>query len=150
MISVVFIVAMLYMTFAIDKSALLRDFMATLNADQKMHYREIVNERRNIYYTGYGIGLVLSAIVIMMRRMNKIKMSWIAMLCLTGAISFLTSYFYYILAPKKASLMVVGLERRDQREQWEKVYRNMQGAYHGGLVIGILAVLFLTNAFYLR
>jgi hypothetical protein len=147
MISVVFIIGMIYMTFAIDKSALSEDFMKTLDEEQRMKYRQLVTERRNIYYTGYGIGLVISGLTIWFRRMNKVRMSLLMMLCLTGAISFLTSYFYYILAPK-SPLMVVGLERKDQREQWEKVYKTMQGTYHGGLVIGILAVLFLTNAFY--
>lgn len=146
-ISVIFIIGMIYMTFAIDKKALSQDFMNSLDGEQREHYKKLVNERRNIYYTGYGIGLILSILIILLRRMNKVRMSLLAMLCLTGAISFLTSYFYYILAPK-SPLMVVHLERKDQREQWQKVYKNMQGTYHAGLVIGILAVLFMTNAFY--
>lgn len=65
------------------------------------------------------------------------------MLCLTGSITFLTVYFYYILSPKQ-DLMVVYLNDRSQRYEWQKIYKKMQFNYHVGLLLGIIAALLLT------
>jgi len=139
-IAIVFFVGMIYMTFAIDKCAITKNFVNSLTDAQADKYKSIVAERRNIYLSGYLFGLALSAIIIvgMMKSITKFQM-----LCLTGSITFITVYFYYILSPKQ-DLMVVYLSDRSQRYEWQKIYKKMQFNYHVGLLLGIIAALLLT------
>ena len=61
------------------------------------------------------------------------------MLCTIVAITFVVSYFYYILHPK-SDWMVKHLHSKDQRDAWLQVYRHMQVQCHVGFVLGIIAV----------
>lgn len=142
-VAIVFFIGMIYMSFAIDKCALTRNFMNSLSESQIERYKLIVSERRNIYLSGYLLGLALSAIVIvgMAETLNKMQM-----ICLTGSITFLTSYFYYILSPKQ-DLMVLYLDNRSQRYEWQKIYKKMQFNYHVGLLLGIIAAVLITISF---
>jgi hypothetical protein len=139
-IAIVFFIGMIYMSFSIDKCALTKNFMKSLSEPQLERYKLIVSERRNIYLSGYLLGLSLSAIVIvgMMNTLNKMQM-----VCLTGSITFLTAYFYYILSPKQ-DLMVLYLNDRYQRYEWQKIYKKMQFNYHVGLLLGIIAAVLIT------
>lgn len=139
-IAIVFLVGMIYMTFAIDKCSVTKNFINSLNDAQAEKYRSIVAERRHIYLSGYLFGLALSAIIIvgMMKTITKFQM-----VCLTGSVTFLTVYFYYILSPKQ-DLMVVYLGDKSQRIEWQKIYKKMQFNYHVGLLLGIIAALLLT------
>ncbi len=139
-IAIVFFVGMIYMTFSIDKCSMTKNFIESLNEEQSERYQHIISERRNIYLSGYLFGLALSAIIIvgMMKKITKLQM-----LCITGSVTFLTVYFYYILSPKQ-DLMVVYLNDRVQRYEWQKIYKKMQFNYHVGLLLGIIAVLVFT------
>jgi hypothetical protein len=145
-ISSIFIIGMIYMTLSIDKTTVSKKFMDTLDNAQQERYRSLVRERVQIYYGGYILGFLLSMGVIFMNMYNKKKMTSLSIMCLTGAISFLTTYFYYILSPK-SDYMVKYLFKKDQREAWLDVYRTMQFHYHGGLALGLLAVIGFSYAF---
>lgn len=145
-ISTIFIIGMIYMTLSINKSAVNNDFIATLDQAQIQKYTEIRNERLNIYYGGYILGFILSTVVIFLNIYKGIKMNYLALMCLTGSITFLTTYFYYILYPK-SDYMVKYLFKKEQRLAWLDVYKKMQFNYHGGLLLGLLAVLGYSYAF---
>lgn len=139
-ISLIFILGMIYMMFAVDKQATMSPFMRLLSPKQKDKYWEIINERRRIYFSGFGLGIILSALTLTARSYSGIKLSWLPTICLTGSITFLTTYFYYILAPK-SDYMVRYLETKEQREAWLGIYKTMQFNYHLGLVLGLAAVI---------
>lgn len=145
-ISMVFIIGMVYMSFSVDKSSVVNEFMETLDPGQKAKYLEIKSKRLNIYFSGYILGFVLSLIVILLHIYKKIKFTPLSLLCTTGGITFLTTYFYYILSPK-GEYMVSYLFKKEQREKWIEVYRTMQFNYHFGLVLGILGVFGFSYAF---
>lgn len=145
-ISTIFIIGMIYMTLSIDKTYVSKKFMDTLDNAQKQRYKDIVKERLQIYYGGYILGFILSMGVILLNIYNKKRMSALSMMCLTGAISFITTYFYYILSPKSDHIIKY-LFKKEQREQWLNVYRTMQFNYHGGLALGLLAVIGYSYAF---
>ena len=138
-ISIVFIVGMIYMSLAIDKTAVSKDFISVLNPKQRETYKKITNERRTLYMTGYGLGLLLSLIVLLVQYSYNIKMSKVGMACLTGAITFVISYFYYILSPK-SDYMILHIEGDKQKTAWLKIYRTMQYHYHLSLFLGIVGV----------
>lgn len=73
-------------------------------------------------------------------------MSKMSILCVTGTITFLTTYFYYILIPK-SNYMVLHLTTKEQTQQWLSIYKTIQWNYHMGLRLGIIAVLVFSKSF---
>lgn len=144
LITLVFIVSMIYLTFMIDKQEITKKFIDILSNEQREKYYKIKNERRNIFLTGYGVGLILSLFVLFYKiYQNKSLNKWIV-ICLTGTITFITSYFYYILTPK-SNYMILHLKTKEQKKEWLNVYKQMQYNYHMSFVFGILAVLTLSS-----
>jgi hypothetical protein len=150
-IALVFLIGMIYHTFAVDKSDMYNRFMDTLSPSQQDTYNKIVCERRNIYLSGYAVGLILSVLYIQFFYSNNNNEKenrthpYHSVLCIVAAITFLTSYFFYILYPK-SELMIVKLDDEKQRKQWVTIYKTMQYHYHFGMVLGIIAVVFLARA----
>lgn len=146
-ISLVFIIGMIYMTFAIDKRHVSGRFKDTLDTQQLKLYKKLTNERVQIYYTGYIVGFLISLCLIVLNLviLNK-KMNKASMICLTGGVTFLTTYFYYILS-SKSDYMIMHLKNSEQKKEWLNVYKTMQYNYHMGLVLGIIAVMALSAGF---
>ena len=139
-IAIIFIIAMIWMSIAIDEHEIVNEFKAKLTDEQNMMYSKNISQRRQIYFGGYLIGLVLSiGYILLFQPQFKTTLE---LVCLVGSISFLTSYFFYILYPKH-KLIVLYLDSKEQRDAWVKVYRTMQFHYHLGLVLGIIGVVFL-------
>ena len=147
-IAIVFLVGMIYMTFSVNKCEIAQSFMDTLSDEQLQHYHQIVSERQGIYIRGFLLGLLLSAAFMFWTTQleGAEKLKKMNVMCVVAAITFLTSYFYYILS-KKPKMMVIYLEKQKQREMWAKVYRKMQFHYHFGLLLGIIGAVILSNAF---
>lgn len=145
-ISLIFIIGMIYMSFFIDKQQISIDFKKTLSNKQLKIYENIVNYRRNLYFQGYGIGIIISILVILLKIFNKIKFNYLSIACLVASISFIISYFYYILSPKP-DYMILHINSEEQKKAWLKIYKTMQFNYHLGLFLGILAVSFLSMTF---
>ena len=147
LISLVFIFAMIFTNLSLNKFEVVKNFKETLNEKQKKTYEDITNERRNIYYQGFLLGLVLS--VIMVYILNKTLFPIVnktSTLCIIGATSFLTNYLYYILTPK-SDYMLLHLTNKNQINEWLNVYKTMQYVNHLGFALGIIGVVLLGNAF---
>uniref|UniRef100_A0A6C0F4T8 Uncharacterized protein n=1 Tax=viral metagenome TaxID=1070528 RepID=A0A6C0F4T8_9ZZZZ len=148
--ALIFIVSMIYMHNAASKSSTMQNYQKQLPADLQNLYKKIVNERLGIYYFGYVLGFILSAIIIFynysIRKGKSGGLSTASIVCIVIAVSFLTNYFYYILSPK-TNWMLDHIKGEDQTKAWLKMYRNMQVYYHSGLVLGIIAVAFFALAF---
>ena len=148
MISLLFIFSMIYMSFGphITSPGLFTNLQNVLDKDQLSIYRSIVSERSSLHLTGYGIGFILSALIIYYNRSlpeNK-KITTAPLMCIVGAVTFLTNYFYYILSPK-SNWMVLHLRTKEQKKQWLNVYKNMQWNYHFSFLLGIIGVVFLAR-----
>jgi hypothetical protein len=134
------IFAMVYMMSAIRSSGIAQKYQAQLSPDLQDVYKKIADERARIYYFGYSLGFVLAAVIIIYNvRILKNKLPVVTMVCLAVVVSFLTSYFYYILTPKTA-WMLESIKSSDQTEAWLKMYRGMQVYYHSGIILGTIAV----------
>lgn len=148
-IAIMFIIATIWMNISMrDKSTFETTYLKLLDNRQKDLYNKIKIERANIAMSGYGAGLLLSLLLIVLNYISSRKhsLSTTSMACLTGAVTFSVQYFYYILSPK-TDFMVLHLESREQREAWLKIYKQCQYNYHLGLVIGIIGAILLSASF---
>lgn len=145
-ISIVFLFAMLSVNILACSSGLIKNYMDKLPPDLQKIYKEIQNERLKIYYKGYFLGLIISILIIIYNYKIKNSISTVNIILITISTTFLTSYLYYILSPK-SKWMLNYLKTEEEKKEWLNVYRNMQIYYHGGLVLGLIAVAFLAAAF---
>ena len=143
-LSGVVILSMIFMT---NMMTIPTKYETQLPETLKKSYKDIVKERTQIYYTGYGLGLFLAlALIFYNTQVKKEKMGWPSMVCLTVSVAFLTNYFYYILTPK-TKWMLDEITTPEQTKAWLDMYRAMQVYYHGSLALGILAIGLITFAF---
>ena len=144
--AIAFFIADIYMALTADKSNYKDAFIQTLDSEQKIKYENIIKERRNIYFKGYGVGLVLSIIfLIMTDKLRKSNLISAGIICSVGGITLLTCYLFYIIHPK-SDYMILGLSKPEQREKWLDIYRHMQLKYHMGLALGVIAAMFMAKS----
>lgn len=146
-VSSAFIIGMIYMTNASEKSEIAEKYEKQLPDNLKKVYKEIVKERKEIYYMGYILGLIiaLSLILLNVYVLNR-KYSTTTMICQAVMISFLVNYFYYILTPKK-KMMLEYIETPEQTKAWLNMYKGMQYNYHVGMAFGLVGVAILAYSF---
>jgi len=147
MISMIFVIGMIYFYNMTGKSEIVKNYKKTLSTDLQKRYEMITKERKILSYQGYALGVALSiCLIIYNTYFKEQKMSTSAMVCLVIATSFLTNYFYYILSPK-SDWVLNHTTNQEQVKNWLKMYREMSFNYHAGLALGIVAVGVLAFAF---
>jgi len=144
-IGLMFLIANLYVTFTADKTKQKNDFYNTLSRDKIEKYESIINERRGIYFKGYGLGFMLAFITLFFY--EKFQPNELNRICFIGGITLSVNYFYYMLSPK-TDYMILHLDNKQEREAWLKIYKSMQINYHAGFLLGLIAMMFMGNAIY--
>ena len=147
-IAAMFIVAMIFTMYKSDSISSVQQFTQILSKKQKAVYKNITDERRNIYFTGFGLGLLLSFLFLFWKSStkNSYKINRFSTICVVGAITFMTNYFFYILSPK-CDWMILHIEGEKQKKAWLSVYRIMQYNYHLGALLGLVGAFFIANTF---
>jgi len=147
MISVIFIIGMIYFYNMTDKSEIVKHYKNKLSSDLQKRYDKISKERMIISYQGYAIGFILSLVIIFYNlKIKKSKMETTSLVCIIIATSFVTNYFYYSLS-RKSDWMLNHMGTPEEVKAWLQMYREMQYNYHMGLVLGIIAVGIFAFAF---
>ena len=148
-IAIVFIVAMIFTMYGSDKTDAIQNFKRILTPQQNDIYAKITNERRRIYFVGFGLGLLLSFIFLAWNHMSRSgsrRLSRCSTICIVGAITLTVNYFYYMLRPK-SDWLLNHIEDKEQAQAWLQMYKSMQYQYHLGLVLGIVGMGFFAYAF---
>jgi uncharacterized membrane protein YkgB len=146
-ISLIFIIGMIYFYNATSKSEVVKQYKTRLPKDLQIRYENISRERMMISYYGYGLGVLLSLVIIFYNKKMKGKLlSNASLVCIVLSVSFFTNYFYYMLSPK-TDWMLNHVKNPEETKAWLQMYREMQFNYHLGLVLGIIAVGVLAFAF---
>lgn len=147
MISTIFIIGMIYFYNATDKSDVVKKYKSKLSPELREKYEKITKERMLISYKGYALGLIVSFLIILYNKYTKPKaFNTFSLVCIIISTSFITNYFYYILSPK-SDTMLNYLQKKEDIQSWQSVYREMQYNYHMGIVLGIIGVGILGVAF---
>ena len=134
-ISLAFIMATFFTIFS-DKDLKEKLFILLTPQEQDI-YKNIVRQRRNIYFQGLGIGFIISIIYILTHPIIDVYQTLVLLVALT----FTVNYFYYILYPKK-KYMLQFLDTKKENQAWLNIYRRMQLRYHLGFIFGLLACCF--------
>ena len=133
-----------------QKNKTIQQYQAQLPSHLQNIYAKITKERQSIYYYGYALGLVLSVIIIAynnnISNRHHLSMTTATMVCTVITVSFITNYFYYMLSPK-TTYMLDHINSPEQTKAWLVMYKSMQYYWHAGLVLGIIAIMFLALAF---
>lgn len=135
------------MTVMVSNDSYMANYAKQFTPELQVIYKEIAEERRDIYLQGYFLGLLLSILFIFYTtRVMKQPMSVVSMVCIAITISFVVSYFYYTLAPKR-KWMLDYIKGEKEIQAWLHAYRAMQLHYHSAFVIGLIGVGVLAFAF---
>ena len=147
-IAIVFLIANIYVILSCSNNKKdKQNFMNVLNIKQRELYENIIKERKNIYYMGYCLGIILSVLgYFISKKIFKIRFNNVPLICFVGAITFVTNYLFYILYPK-SDYMLLHLTDKKQIEEWLSIYKKMQYKFHMGFVIGIIAVMIFCYSF---
>jgi hypothetical protein len=143
-VAIVFLFSMLYMTLTIDKDKMTENLQKHFDETHVEYYKKVVKERTRIYLTGFGIGLVLSLILLFIMKYKMKKISNLVIICTCIAVSYTTMYFYYTLSPKM-DLMVVQLDKKEARIAWQNYYNNMKNKYHISMLLGVVFSFLINN-----
>ena len=146
-IALIFLIANIFTIISCVNDDYKQNFKNTLSSEQQITYENIILERRNIYYMGYVVGLVLSLVgILISKNVLKIRLNNLSLVCLVGAITFVTNYLFYILYPK-SDFMLLHLSDKTQIRGWLEIYKKMQFKFHLGFVFGIIAVMIFSYSF---
>ena len=148
----VFLIANIYMIFSCVNDTHKSEFKKTLTNKQKVIYENIINERKNIYYGGFILGIALSFLAIFIGERylffidKKSNTNLVPKVCIVATITFITNYFFYILYPK-TDYMLLHLTDKTQIQGWLAIYKQMQYKFHFGFILGIIAVVIYAYGF---
>ena len=117
----------------------IREFVQTLDNDQKQVYNEIRKERENTYWCALMQGCFMAIIYIIVATLtcghSKPLYHLVSdILCIV----FTTTYFVYILKEKKKIMLTDGDMDEAQEKKWITIYRCMQRRFHSNFLIGLL------------
>ena len=97
-------------------------------------YIKISNERRNIYFQGLILGILISYFILTFLNIKNLYHRITFFLAITLSVSVL----YYFLIPK-SDYMLNHLTTQQQNKAWLEVYVNMQQKYITGFILGSLS-----------
>ena len=141
LISAIFIGASLYTMIKCKSCSPFKDYLSSLDEEQKKLYESIADERLSIYLQGVVIGVTISLVYLYFIKgtYDIIKHS-----CIFTAITLFVQYIYYSLTPKSA-WMVTNLKNQEQTQDWLDVYKFMKYRYHMGMVLGLVGYFLLSR-----
>ena len=142
-----FIISSIFLCLRVDKQALKDPLFQLLSDENKQRYINIANERKDIYFKGFGLGFIISVIALFVLNKNKMfKVTKLTNICFVLAVSYCVNYFFYILHPK-TDYMITHLKSKEERAAWLNIYKTMQFNYHLGFAIGLTGMMFIGNSF---
>ena len=115
-----------------------KDLKQLLTPKEKIIYQLVVNKRRNIYYTGLILGVIIACIFLYLTKSTNYYYKLFSAISIT----FFINYFYYILYPKPLYMLEI-LDTNKENKAWLKIYRYMQIRYHLGFLFGLCFTFFL-------
>lgn len=133
--------SMLYMLFSCNKNDKILYFMSLLNPKQQEIYKNITQERLNIYLQGWVLGLILGLVYL-----NYYATPKAPTYCVFVAIVLGTTYAHYNIMPK-STYMLDHIDTAEQSKAWLAIYKEMKFRCHMGMILGVVALPFVCRVF---
>ena len=133
--------SMLYMLFSCNKNDKILYFMSLLNKEQQEIYKNITQERLNIYLQGWVLGLILGLVYL-----NYYASKKGPTYCVFVALVLGTTYVHYTLMPK-STYMLDPIDNGEQAKAWLGIYREMKFRCHMGMILGVISLPFVCRVF---
>lgn len=131
-ISIAFLSASAYLMLTTGSK---KGYYKNLKINQKKMYRNVVNERRNIWLKSTLIAIIAALGYHFYFRKSGNNNNLLA--CENTAIYFLVQYFVYSLHPKK-NWILNSLKTRKEIDGWVEKYQYMKTKWHIGLILGLV------------
>lgn len=109
-------------------------FLSLLNYKQQEIYKNVAQERLNIYLQGFVLGLILGIIYL---KINEKKNG--NTYCIFVAIVLGVTYINYTLMPK-STYMLEHIKNGEQAKAWLEIYKHMKKNCYVGMILGVLAL----------
>ena len=118
-----------------------KEFMATLNDDQRKKYDAIKMERLRLFLFGTLAGLVVGGYAMYATR--HIHMSDWTRTCVFVGTVMIVQFFWYMLSKKSEGSMVEFLDTKKQIREWNDIRQVSMKSYTLGLGVGLVAYSFI-------
>lgn len=129
--------SMFYMLFTYNRNDKILYFSSLLNKEQQKVYKNITEERLNIFLQGFVLGLII-ALVYLRTLSDKNQPVY----CIFVAIVLATTYIHYLIMPK-STYMLEHVDTPEQAKAWLEIYKVMKFRCHVGMLLGVLALPFI-------
>ena len=133
--------SMLYMLFSCNKNDKIIYFLSLLDEKQQKIYKNIAQERLNIYLQGWVLGLIIGFIYLRYYSKNSHPTY-----CAFVAIVLGVTYAHYTLMPK-STYMLDHINNGEQASAWLGIYKEMKYRCHMGMILGVVALPFVCRVF---
>ena len=129
--------SMVYMLLNTDKNSTVMYFLSLLNPDQQELYRDITQERMNLYLQGFVLGTIIAIIYL-----KVIATDDQPVYCIFVALVLGIAYVHYTIMPK-STYMLEHIDNAEQAKAWLEIYKIMKYRCNLGMLLGIIALPFL-------
>ena len=129
--------SMFYMLINYDKNDKIMQFASLLSKDQQKVYRNVTQERLNIYLQGFVLGTVI-AIVYLKTFAKKNQPVY----CIFVALVLGIAYIHYTIMPK-STYMLEHIDTAEQAKAWLEIYKLMKTRCQLGMLLGVIALPFI-------
>ena len=129
--------SMFYMLFTYNRNDKILYFSSLLNKEQQKVYKNITEERLNIFLQGFVLGLIIA--LVYLRTLTDINQP---VYCIFVAIVLATTYIHYLIMPK-STYMLEHVDTPEQAKAWLEIYKVMKFRCHIGMLFGVLALPFI-------
>ncbi len=129
--------SMFYMLINYDKNDKILQFASMLSKDQQKVYRNVTQERLNIYLQGFVLGTVIA--IIYLKTLSKKNQP---VYCIFVALVLGVAYIHYTVMPK-STYMLEHIDTAEQAKAWLEIYKLMKTRCHLGMLLGVIALPFI-------
>ncbi len=129
--------SMFYMLITYDKNDKIIQFASMLSKNQQKIYRNITQERMNLYLQGFVLGTIVAIIYLKVIATNDQPVY-----CIFVALVLGIAYIHYTVMPK-STYMLNHIDNAEQAKAWLEIYKIMKYRCHLGMLLGIIALPFL-------
>lgn len=137
--AIILIVANIAMTYFMSINPTMKEYESQLPPELISKYKEIAQERFQLYMKGYVLGVALSVFIALVIYFTTKQSNLLSLICFVFVFSYFIAILHYMFSPK-SDWMLYHINDEQQAKAWLNMYRYMKNTYHTSFGIGLIAV----------